>query len=702
MGQDFVTKIITRLRTPSSRSRKPSSNVNEAYATSSEPSNLFISESKLIDLCCYIVTNDTHNVRKWFKEVGTETEVVDASVTFSALQRAIMDLNVRETGYTLRGSCRNEETLGYLLNTAMAGVLQNFATVIVNEYQERLWFRKRHQEDMVKLAFVKKSRSKRLWSKKTESTSSDEVNTNLIMMELSQLTPLILAILCSNTCGMEMVKLLMELSGSRSNGVEGKHYLFIAYLLRENMGNQESLMEIVEYLTTSEHQPKLDEYTLLDRSFFDYLFQWNVSPMLHYFFDSTTLFDAFLPIPEPTKSLSASLRSLRSRTKSSPTPSHSRANSTRPNTLNDYHNYQSRLESLGTAIHACKDMEFLSKFFSRYQHLLLTPFTFRMFPKITVMHLAVRQLRHDFLSHVFESLIDSSSSITGKKIFEARDYLDQTILQTSITLMNGFYFPFHQSASGAMKDILRVQELLLSQPDCDVHILDKNGRHPLTMVLNRRNDDGVLEAVQQLVRAGANPNCCGDDGNGNTSPLHMAVLYEHIPVVEYLLSIGCDANANANNNGKKLQQSTRSPLEYAMYANRAELMQLLIRYGANKPCKAVMKEFVEYITEHESVLGTAPNSPTTGEDGAEVLLGDNNHANDDNENDNDDANANDDRVVSKIYIDEIVGILDSTPRGVPSLKALAMRSIWNASGGKQGLDKRGDGDMWDHLKAIHL
>ena len=102
------------------------------------------------------------------------------------------------------------------------------------------------------------------------------------------------------------------------------------------------------------------------------------------------------------------------------------------------------------------------------------------------------------------------------------------------------YTPLHRAIEYGCVSIAKY---LISQPNCHCETLTKDKN--TTLLLDAAGELGDLSLVQSLVERGVDVNI--EDKYGNT-PLYMACIYNHLPVVEYLTA---QPNCNINSNNER-------------------------------------------------------------------------------------------------------------------------------------------------------
>lgn len=90
--------------------------------------------------------------------------------------------------------------------------------------------------------------------------------------------------------------------------------------------------------------------------------------------------------------------------------------------------------------------------------------------------------------------------------------------------------------------------------------------------IHRAAQAGNLDEIKRLIREGANINAF--DALSRT-PLHYAVEKEHYLVAKWFLENGADVNANEE------EHIGETPLSIAVQGNYPEMVELLLKYGAN-------------------------------------------------------------------------------------------------------------------------
>lgn len=96
---------------------------------------------------------------------------------------------------------------------------------------------------------------------------------------------------------------------------------------------------------------------------------------------------------------------------------------------------------------------------------------------------------------------------------------------------------------------------------------------------------GDLIKVDRFVAT--NPDAINERDGGQT-PLHWAVIYGHLVIVEYLLDHGADANSVAG-------ESKYTPLHHAADQEPNEMLRLLLAHGADPNARTARGESVLYV-----------------------------------------------------------------------------------------------------------
>jgi ankyrin repeat protein len=153
------------------------------------------------------------------------------------------------------------------------------------------------------------------------------------------------------------------------------------------------------------------------------------------------------------------------------------------------------------------------------------------------------------------------------------------------------------------------------------HELERWGADVALTPLHEAAADNDLTAVKKLLKAGADPNCVGEQGYTGMhrrTPLHWAAINGSMKCAVELLERGSDPNFQ--------DVFGRSPLHWAARVNRPEMVKLLLTSGADPNlrdfrdktpilCAAssrdVTEELFESITEHGANINDClPNGDT--------------------------------------------------------------------------------------------
>jgi len=84
-------------------------------------------------------------------------------------------------------------------------------------------------------------------------------------------------------------------------------------------------------------------------------------------------------------------------------------------------------------------------------------------------------------------------------------------------------------------------------------------------------DQKQMDMVTLLVDEGADVNSRNEKGQ---TPLHFAVLFDHIEKAELLINAGADVNAK--------DKSDRTPLDIAVDRGYTEIVELLRKHGVKE------------------------------------------------------------------------------------------------------------------------
>src|SRR6266702_1101144 len=193
-----------------------------------------------------------------------------------------------------------------------------------------------------------------------------------------------------------------------------------------------------------------------------------------------------------------------------------------------------------------------------------------------------------------------------------RDLAEHLVVKSpqDVTARGGLH---HSPLAAALRNRHRHVAKLLYQHGADIELASYNNRTLLV--------DGLLDAVQWLLKRGANVNLQQNDfwtsfleadgtlprhsGIANAaiyhgdSPLHLASAHDHFEIMQSLIQHGADVTARDNSNS--------TPLHLASFKGGVESVQLLIQHKAdvnvqNKenstPLHLVFKVSAELFTQH--------------------------------------------------------------------------------------------------------
>ncbi|KAJ3084066.1 hypothetical protein HK102_000775 [Quaeritorhiza haematococci] len=147
---------------------------------------------------------------------------------------------------------------------------------------------------------------------------------------------------------------------------------------------------------------------------------------------------------------------------------------------------------------------------------------------------------------------------------------------------------FRRNISSVVPLCLNLMDNLLTW-GADPSAVDVFGRTPLHLILQRAGSKGMEEAVQLLVRAGADVDA--QEHSGGWSALHLAALYNQTRIVEYLIRMGAKLNQTTSRGVTELHLAARN-------GNR-EIITLLVKAG----CKNDIKNSVNF-TPLDVALGS--------------------------------------------------------------------------------------------------
>lgn len=135
-----------------------------------------------------------------------------------------------------------------------------------------------------------------------------------------------------------------------------------------------------------------------------------------------------------------------------------------------------------------------------------------------------------------------------------------------------------------MSGYLGIIQLLVEQ-GADVHARDNHGWSPLHRAVLWDH----IQVVQFLINKGADVNAADLDG---FTPLHLAAKWDHFESAEYLIKAG--ANVNATTNRFEPGFTVRTPLELAFLNRRTKVARVLRKHGAE-----ALPEFVKKLSSDE-------------------------------------------------------------------------------------------------------
>jgi len=136
---------------------------------------------------------------------------------------------------------------------------------------------------------------------------------------------------------------------------------------------------------------------------------------------------------------------------------------------------------------------------------------------------------------------------------------------------HGEYTPLMWAAESAKTT--EIMELLIEK-GADIYSIAQDGVNALIKaIFGVLSDSGSIEAVQLLIDEGMDVNYAieAENANGYTA-LMFAVRWGEIDVIKYLISVGADVNAKADEDS--------SPLSIATEEGFTEIIELLKEFGA--------------------------------------------------------------------------------------------------------------------------
>lgn len=131
--------------------------------------------------------------------------------------------------------------------------------------------------------------------------------------------------------------------------------------------------------------------------------------------------------------------------------------------------------------------------------------------------------------------------------------------------------PLHAAAENGHNE---VAELLITKYKADINAINNQGESPLNLALwNEKRATAIL-----FIKKGANVNFTSKGflpSQGNWTPLHYAAEKGYADIVELLLKKGANPNIKTNKDGK-------TPLSIAKRDGHKNIIELLIKYGAKE------------------------------------------------------------------------------------------------------------------------
>jgi ankyrin repeat protein len=142
-------------------------------------------------------------------------------------------------------------------------------------------------------------------------------------------------------------------------------------------------------------------------------------------------------------------------------------------------------------------------------------------------------------------------------------------------------------------DTSRMEAIIKSAKLGRKEIVDTPCRLGMTP-LHRAAREGNIEAVNILIKNGADVNGCDEDRN---TPLHYAALYGNADIVKILIRCGADVNANGGS------FCSLTPLYYAAMGRYTDIMEILIQNNAHTDARGYKMTPLQYAARNLYVDG---------------------------------------------------------------------------------------------------
>jgi serine/threonine-protein phosphatase 6 regulatory ankyrin repeat subunit B len=182
--------------------------------------------------------------------------------------------------------------------------------------------------------------------------------------------------------------------------------------------------------------------------------------------------------------------------------------------------------------------------------------------------------RQDWLNRTLIKLVSNQSGASFRnikcKIFLSLGADPNTRDQFGLTSL-------HHAAMH--NNVKQIRKLISARADIDV--VDKYGSKPLCYTILTGKNEAANEIINQIKNLNkSNSTACLEQKNGfNLTPLHLAVSFNRLEIVQRLLSLGVNPDG-ITSAGETTYSKT--PLHYAAEISNFDLIELLLSYGANK------------------------------------------------------------------------------------------------------------------------